>query len=186
MLNLVPELFRLRKEFEMKHWKIPAIAAVICLALATGAYCGETWTAKLEGSGIVKGGNLPTYGVIETDLDWNFNFNEDTGEVQGRVNLVEQLSDGGVRRLKLSGAEVYEVGDPAKRPILFDCGNYEVRVQGIDDQGREIAVHFRSKDNITAPNTVWYWVKTKPDGTYIANTDAELSVSNLFWMDCRY
>ncbi|UCD80115.1 MAG: hypothetical protein JSW26_01390 [Desulfobacterales bacterium] len=170
----------------MKLCKIPAIALVLFLALATGAYCGETWTAKLEGRGIVKGGHLPAYGVIETDLDWRFEFDENTGKVQGRVNLVEKLSDGGVRRLKLSGSEVYEVGDPTKRNILFDCDNYEVRVQGIDDQGREIAVHFRSKDNITVPNTIWYWAKAQPDGDYIVNTDAGLSVSNLFWMDCRY
>jgi hypothetical protein len=170
----------------MKHWKIPAIAAVIFLALATGAFCAETWTAKLEGNGVVKGGNLSAYGVIETDLDWNISFNEDTGEVQGRVNLAEQLMDGRIRRFKLSGPEVYEVGDPGKRPILFDCSHYEARIQGIDEKGREIAVHFRSKDNLTAPNTVWYWVKTQPDGDYIANTNAGLSVSNLFWMDCRY
>jgi hypothetical protein len=170
----------------MKLWNITGIGAVLFLAMATGAFCGEIWTVKLEGNGIVKGGNLSAYGVSETDLDWNINFNEDTGEVQGWVNLVEQLSDGGIRRLKLSGSDVYEVGNPAKRLILFDCGNYEVRVQGIDDQGREIAVHFRSKDNIAAPNTVWYWVKAHPDGEYIANTDGGLSVSNLFWMDCRY
>ena len=170
----------------MKHWNIPAAGAVLFLALATGAFCGETWTVKLEGNGMVKGGNLSAYGVSETDLDWNINFNEDTGEVQGRVNLIEHLSGGGIRRLKLSGYEVYEVGDPTKRLILFDCSNYEIRIQGIDGQGREIAVHFRSKDNITAPNTVWYWVKTHPDGDYIANTNAGLSVSNLFWMDCRY
>ena len=170
----------------MKHWTIAAVAAAFFLALAAGAFGGGTWTAKLEGGGSVKGGNLSAYGVIETDFDWNISFNEDTGEVQGRVNLVEKLTDGGARRFKLSGSEVYEVGDPTKRPILFDCSNYEVRLQGIDDLGREIAVHFRSKDNITAPNTIWYWVKTQPDGEYIANTDAGLSVSNLFWMECRY
>ena len=169
----------------MKFWKTPAIIATLCLALATGAYCEEPWTVKLEGSGNVKGGNLSTYGVIETDLDWSFRFNEDTGSVQGRVNLVEKLSDGSVRRLELSGAEVYEVGDPTKRLILFDCSNHEVRVQGIDDRGREIAVDFRSKGNIEAPNTIWYWVKSRPDGDYITNTDTELSVSNLFLMDCR-
>jgi hypothetical protein len=170
----------------MKLWKIPAIIAVLCLALATGAYCEDPWTVKLEGSGNVKGGNLSVYGVIETDLDWSFRFNRDTGSVQGRVNLVEKLSDGSVRRLELSGAEVYEVGDPTKRLILFDCSNYEVRVQGIDDQGREIAVDFRSKDNIEAPNTIWYWVKDHPDGDYIANTVTGLPASNLFWMECRY
>jgi hypothetical protein len=170
----------------MRHWNILIITAALFMALVTGAYGGEIWTVKLEGSGVVKGGNLSAYGVLETDLDWNFRFDEDTGEVQGRVNLVENLSDGGVRRLQLSGAEVYEIGDPAKRPILFDCVNYEVRVQGIDEQGREIAVYFRSKDNITAPNTIWYWVKSRPDGDYIANTDTALSVSNLFWMECRY
>lgn len=170
----------------MKHWSIPAVAAVLFLALAASAFCGDTWTVKLEGSGLVKGGNLPAYGVIETELGWDISFNEDTGEVQGGVNLVEKLSDGGIRKLNLSGSEVYEVGDPTKRLILFDCSHYEVRLQGIDDQGREIAVHFRSKDNITAPNTVWYWVKTQPDGDYISNTNAGLSVSNLFWMDCRY
>jgi len=106
--------------------------------------------------------------------------------VQGRVNLVENLADGSVRRFQLAGADVYEVGDSTKRPILFDCSKYEVRVQGIDGQGREIAVLFRSKDNIEASNSVWYWVKSQPDGDYIANTDAGLSVSNLFWMECRY
>lgn len=169
----------------MKLCKIPAIIAVVILALAAGADCQEPWTVKLEGSGIVKGGNLSSYGVIETDLDWSFKFHKDTGNVQGRVHLVEKLSDGGVRRLELSGSEVYEVGDPMKRLILFDCNNYEVRVQGIDDQGREIAVNFRSKDNIEAPNTIWYWVKDQPDGDYIANTDTGLSASNLFWMECR-
>ena len=84
----------------MKHWNIPAAGAVLFLALATGAFCGETWTVKLEGNGMVKGGNLSAYGVSETDLDWNINFNEDTGEVQGRVNLIEHLSGGGIRRLK--------------------------------------------------------------------------------------
>jgi hypothetical protein len=69
---------------------------------------------------------------------------------------------------------------------LFDCGEYEVRVQGEDDQGHEIAVHFRSKDNIVAPNSVWYWVKSEPDGDYMTNTNGRLSVSNLFWMKCRY
>ena len=170
----------------MKRWNIPAAAAVIFLTWAAIGFCGETWTVKLEGNGIVKGGNLSAYGVIETELDWNIYFNEDTGEVQGGVNLFERLSDGGIRKIHLSGSEVYEVGDPSKKLILFDCSRYEVRLQGIDDQGREIAVHFRSKDNITAPNTVWYWVKTQPDGDYIANTNAGLSVSNLFWMDCRY
>lgn len=170
----------------MKHWFIAAITAVLFLALTTGGFGGETWTAKLEGNGTIKGGDLTAYGVMETDLDWNINFNEDTGELQGRVNIAEKLSDGGIRRLTLSGSEVYEVGDSTKRPILFDCGNYEVRLQGVDDQGREIAVLFRSKDNLSAPNTIWYWVKTQPDGEYIANTAAGLSVSNLFWMECRY
>jgi len=170
----------------MKYWKIPVVTAALFLILSTGSYGAGIWTVKLEGSGIIKGGHLPAYGVVETDLDWSIRFDEDTGEVQGRVNLAENLTDGSVRRLQLTGAEVYEVGDSTKRPILFDCSKYEVRLQGIDEQGREIAVHFRSKDNIEASNTVWYWVKGQPDGDYIANTDAGLSVSNLFWMECRY
>ena len=171
----------------MKSWRIAVISAVLILGLATAVYSGGgPWTVKIEGNGLVSGGDLAVYGVIETDLGWNLKLNENTGEVKGMVNIVEKLSDGGVRHFKLYGYNVYEVGDPTLRPILFDCGDYEVRVQGVDDQGQEIAVHFRSKDNIVAPNSVWYWVKTQPDGEYITNTNARLSVSNLFWMQCLY
>jgi hypothetical protein len=169
----------------MKRWKMLTVTAVLFLGLTTGAHSGGPWTVNLEGNGIISGGDLLDYGVIETDLVWNFKLNEHTGEVKGQVYIVEKLFEGGVRHFKLFGYEVYDAGDPNQRPVLFDCDDYEVRVQGIDDKGQEIAVHFRSKDNIVAPNTIWYWVKRRPDGNYITNTNDGLSVSNLFWMECR-
>jgi hypothetical protein len=169
----------------MKGWKTLLLSAALLMALTTGAYSGGPWSAEIEGDGIVSGGDLPDYGVIEAEIGWNFKWNKDTGEVKGQLNIVEKLYDGGVRHFKLFGYEVYEVGKPLKRPILFDCDNYQVRVQGRDEDGREIAMHLRSKDNIVAPNSIWYWVKSAADSDYISNSNGRLPVSNLFWMECR-
>ena len=118
----------------MNKWKILTITAVLLFGLATGAYCGGPWTAEIEGNGTISGGDLLDYGVMETDIDWSFKLNEDTGEIKGRVNIIEKLYDGGVRNLKLFGYEVYEVGDPAKKPILFDCNDYDSLMQCIQHQ----------------------------------------------------
>jgi len=165
----------------MRYWKIFTISALFFVALATTAYTGGPWTVKIEGNGIVVG---PYNGVDEADIGWNFKWNEATGEVHGQVNIVEKLSDGSVRQFKLRGYQVFDVGNPTVRPILFNCDTYEVRVEGDDDEGRRIAAHFRSDDNLSYPNTVWYWVKDA-DGTEITNTNARLDVSNPFWIECN-
>jgi hypothetical protein len=167
----------------MKHWKVFTITALFFVALATTAYAGGgPWTVKIEGNGIVTG---PYYDVDEADIGWNFKWNADTGEVKGQVNIVEKLSDGGVRHFKLRGYQVMPVGDETIRPILFNCNTYEVRVQGFDDQGQEIAVHFRSDSNLSYPNTIWYWVMDAEGEGFITNTGDRLLVSNPFWMECN-
>lgn len=165
----------------MKRWQIFTITALFFVALATTAYARGPWTVKIDGNGIVTG---PYNDVDEADIGWNFKWNADTGEVNGQVNIVEKLSDGGVRHFKLRGYQVYPVGDPKVRPILFDCDTYEVRVEGYDDQGQVIAVHFRSDNNLLYPNTIWYWVMDA-DGNFITNTGARLPVSNPFFMECN-
>ena len=167
----------------MKYWKIFTVTALFFVALATTAYTGGPWTVKIEGNGIVSGPYNSVDEVDEADIGWNFKWNENKGEVHGQVNIVEKMADGSVRHFKLRGYQVFDVQDPTKRPILFDCDTYEVRVEGENDQGQRIAVHFRSDNNLSYPNTIWYWVME--DGNFITNTSARLPVSNPFWMECN-
>jgi hypothetical protein len=167
------------------------IALIVLLALTATAslvWAGGPWEVKVEGNGIVSGGSLPSYGVVETDIGWNFKMNFNS-EVQGHLNIVEKLTDGTTRHFQLHGYEVLPVGDPGGRPILFNCvddgssDSRSVRVEGYDSEGRLVAAHFRDSEHNTLPSTVWYWVQDPP-GNYITNTNARLSVSNLFAMEC--
>lgn len=169
------------------------IALVVVLALAATVsvvWAGGPWAAKVEGNGTVSGGSLPSYDVLETDIGWNFKWNADTGEVNGHLNIVEKLTDGKVRHFQLTGAHVLPVGDPTVRPILFNCASgggdaRSVRVEGTDDQGRLIAAHFRDSEHSQYPSSVWYWVQDA-SGSYVTNTNARLTVSYPFTMECSY
>ena len=168
------------------------IGLVVVLALAAAASvvrAGGPWEVKIEGNGTVSGGSLPSYGVVEADVGWNMKMNFD-GQVQGHLNIVEKLTDGTTRHFELYGYEVFPVGNPAVRPILFNCASgggdaRSVRVEGWDDQGRRVAAHFRDSQHTQYPSSVWYFVQD-PLGTYITNTNARLTVSNPFTMECAY
>jgi hypothetical protein len=163
--------------------KFALVLAVICLlVLGVTAYAGGPWAVKVDGNGYVSGGGLTGYGVVETDLGWNMKMNFD-GNVQGQLNIVEKLDGGTVRHFMLAGYELYPVGDPTVRPILFNCNTNEVRVEGLNDEGLTVAAHFRSPDHAVYPNTVWYWVRDS-SGTYISNTATRLTLSTPITMYC--
>jgi hypothetical protein len=173
----------------MKKITLIALIVVLVLAATVSLVCaGGPWAVKVEGNGTVNGGSLPSYGVLETDIGWNFKWNVDTGEVNGHLNIVEKRTDGTVRHFQLSGAQVLPVGDPTGRPILFNCASgggdaRSIRVEGWDDQGRLIAAHFRDSEHSQYPSSVWYWVQDA-SGSYITNTNARLTVSYPFTMEC--
>lgn len=134
---------------------------------------GGPWVTKVEGGGIVSGGSLSSYNVVETVLGWNIKVNAD-GVMKGHLNIVEKLENGKVRHFKLFSDE-FEL-DFAK------CNSYEVRIEGTDENGYRVAIHFRGLRNTVYPNSVWYWVKD--GGTFITNTGARLTVSNTFYVTC--
>jgi hypothetical protein len=172
----------------MKRRMLIVLVVVLALtATAAVVWAGGPWEVKVEGNGTVSGGSLPAYDVVEADVGWNFKMNFD-GEIQGQLNIVEKLTDGTTRHFKLYGYQVYPVGNPASRPILFNCASgggdaRSVRVEGWDDQGRLIAAHFRDSEHSQFPSTVWYWVQNA-SGSYISNTNARLTVSYPFTMEC--
>jgi hypothetical protein len=171
----------------MKKWLITIIVMLLSLLFTASVFAGGPWTVKVEGNGIVSGGSLPSYSVLETDIGWNFKWNEDTDEVNGQLNIVEKLTDGTVRHFKLSGVQVDDVGNPASRPILFNCAagggdGRSVRVEGYDNQGQLVSAHFRDSEHTQFPNSVWYWVQGSSG--YITNTNARLTLSFPFTMEC--
>lgn len=158
-----------------------ALVVISALLLAVTAYAGGPWKVKFDGNGYVSGGGLSGYDVVETDLGWNMKMNFE-GDVQGQLNIVEKLEDGGVRHFMLAGYEVIPVGDPTQRPVVFNCDTEEVRVEGTNADGLTVAAHFRSPDHATYPNTVWYWVMDS--GSYVTNTAARLTLSAPMSMFC--
>jgi hypothetical protein len=165
-----------------------AAVAVLTLLLSTMSYAGGPWEVKIEGNGMVD--PFTSSGEVEvcgTDLGWNFKMNYD-GQVNGQLNIVEKLCDGSIRHFKLAGYQVYDVGDPSSRPILFNCAAgtddaRSVRVEGWNDDGLCVSAHWRDSQHATMPNTVWYWVQDS-GGNFITNTNARLPVSNPFTMVC--
>lgn len=162
---------------------------LLCLCFVGIASAGGSWKVSESGNGVVSGGYLPYYGVVESDIGWNFKWNSTTGDVNGHLNIVEKLNNGKVRHFKLYGYQVMPVEDPTLPWILFNCG-YDgrwaraVRVEGVDKEGNTIAAHFRDSENFEYPNTIWYWVKD-PSGKVITNTYGPLVVSAPFTMVCR-
>ena len=156
------------------------IAFALVFLMTTGLLIGKPvqvkgpWVTKVEGSGIVSGGSLSSYGVSETDLGWNFKINAD-GQIKGQLNIVEKLEDGKVRHFKLFGYEVTSID-------RTNCGTYEIRVEGTNADGFVVAAHFRGTRNSYRPNSVWYWVKD--GGTFITNTGTQLTVSDTFYVNC--
>lgn len=170
----------------MKKLTIFAVL-VLLLAAAISVRAGGPWAVKAEGNGAVNGGDLPSYGVDQADIGWNLKMNFDY-EVQGQLNIVEKLSNGGTRHFRLSGDQVFPVGDPAVRPILFNCAvggldGRSVRVEGVDGNGNLISIHVRDSQHPDYPNSAWYWVQD-PSGTYITNTNTRLSLSDPFTLFC--
>lgn len=105
----------------------------------------------------------PAYGVVESDFGWNFKINAD-GTLKGQLNIVEKMSDGGVRHFKLRADEVWS-GSPV---VYLNCT--DARVEGINSDGYRIAAHFRPQDHPTTPNVVWYYI-IGPGGDYVSSTD---------------
>lgn len=162
----------------MKRLIAIAVAVVLLLTLgASAALAASRWQAKMEGNGILSGGALPSYGVEETDIGWNFKVKaDDPTAVNGNLNIVEKLNGGPPRHFQLSGAEVDKV--------YLNCENDELRVEGTNKVGQRVAAHFRGVNNPDYPKTVWYWVKV--DGTYITNCGARLPlVGDDFTIDCN-
>lgn len=161
-----------------KIWAI-IFLTVLLIFVASVAYAGGPWKVKIEGNGYLFG---PFYGgVVKTDIGWNMKYNADSGQVKGQLNIVETLADGSNRHFKLSGYQVYPVGDPTAKPIVIKCN--EVRVEGFDDSGRAISAHFRPPSHPIYPNTIWYWVKDS-SGAFISNTFARLPLSSTLSMSC--
>ena len=153
--------------------------AVLLLFVASVAYARGPWKVKVEGNGNLFG---PYHGgVVKADIGWNMKYNADSGQVKGQLNIVETLTDGSNRHFKLSSNQVYPVGDPTVRPILFECD--EVRVEGFDKFGRTISAHFRPPSHPIYPNTIWYWVKDSSGG-FITNTFDRLTLSSTLSMWC--
>lgn len=160
----------------MKKLIAIALAVVMVFTLGTSAaLAASPWVTKMEGNGILSGGSLPYYSVVETDIGWNFKVKAD-GTVQGHLNIMEKLGKGPPRHFQLSGAEVDTVS--------WDGGTDELRVEGTNEDGQRVAAHFRGVNNLGDPKTVWYWVKV--DGNFITDCAARLPlVGDDFTIDCN-
>ncbi len=169
----------------MKKTNVFMALAILVMALLVGVFVSVAWVGarelKVEGNGMVSGGGLSVYDVVETDIGWNMEMSYDEN-VHGVLNIVEKLTDGTTRHFMLYGYQVEPVGDPAVRPILFNCATREVRIEGYDSEGRLVAASFRGSLNTVNPNSVYYWVKD--NGGYITSTGGRLTVSNPFTMVC--
>jgi hypothetical protein len=135
------------------------------------------WAAKMEGNGILSGGHLPKYDVVETDIGWNFKVKAADNTVVGNLNIVEKLvEEGPPRHFQLTGAEV--------DMLSYNCTTDELRVEGTNGAGQRVAAHFRGYNNISFPNTVWYWVKI--EGSFITNCGTRLTLDgDDFTIDCN-
>ena len=161
----------------MKKLNLIVVLSVVLSIVVGGIVLAVSpWAAKMEGNGILSGGALPSFDVIETDIGWNFKVKQSDGLVEGHLNIVEKLDGGGVRHFQLTGADVDKVTD-------FSCANDSLRVEGTNEADQRVAAHFRGYNNTGDPNTVWYWVKV--DGTLITNCGARLTlVGPEFTIDC--
>lgn len=161
--------------------KIAVILGVLVLFLSSGLAYGKMkggqakgpWVAKVEGNGYLSGGSLPSYGVDETNLGWNFKVNA-YGGYNGQLNIIEKFDGQMLRHFKLFD---YQVDNNR-----YSCETHEMRVEGTDDEGQRVAAHFRGWRNTQYPNSVWYWVKNG-DG-YITNTKARLTLDSPFFILC--
>jgi len=156
---------------------IVVISVVLSIVVGGVVMAVSPWAAKMEGNGILGGGVLPSYDVVETDIGWNFKVKATDNTVVGNLNIVEKLvEEGPPHHFQLTGAEV--------DTLYYSCDNDELRVEGTNEAGQRVAAHFRGSSNPSYPNTVWYWVKV--DDTFITNCGDRLTLDgDDFTIDCN-
>ncbi len=156
---------------------IVVLFVVLSIVVGGVVLAASPWAAKMEGNGILSGGVLPSYDVVETDIGWNFKVKATDDTVVGNLNIVEKLVEGDPpRHFQLTGAEV--------DMLDYSCGSDELRVEGTNEAGQRVAAHFRGSTNTSYPNTVWYWVKV--EGNLITNCGGRLTLAgDDFTIDCN-
>ena len=157
---------------------VVVLFVVLSIVVGGVVLAASPWLAKIEGNGILRGDYLLLkYGVVETDIGWNFKVKQSGGLVEGHLNIVEKLDGGGVRHFQLRGADVDRVTD-------FSCANDSLRVEGTNEAGQRVAAHFRGYKNTDDPNTVYYWVKVEVGGQFITSCGGRLTLDGDFTIDC--
>jgi len=157
---------------------IVVLFVVLSIVVGGVVLAASPWLAKIEGNGILRGDYLLSeYGVIETDIGWNFKVKAADDTVVGNLNIVEKLvGEGPPNHFQLTGADV--------KTFFAKCGTDELRVEGTNEAGQTVAAHFRGVGNSSKPKTVWYWVKR--DGSFITNCGTQLALDgDDFTIECN-